>query len=77
MTEAFCILNIPVTVEDDDGFVVSDDIVNMYGAGDTLAEAKQDYKDNVLIYHEWLQVGRLGPGLEKHLEYLNGKLNSD
>ena len=50
---AHCVFGIPVEVaEDDGGWLVTDCVVNMYGVGDTVSEAVEDYKSVILEYFE-------------------------
>jgi predicted RNase H-like HicB family nuclease len=77
------IFGIPVTVEYDDSessnyFVISDNEINMYGVGDTVAEAEEDYKSVVLSYLEDLEINesKLGEKLKEHLSYLREKLSN-
>ena len=67
------IFGIPVTVEnDEDAIVVTDYIVHMYGAGNSIQEGIEDYKTSIKAYFEELQEdeARLGSNLTQHLCYL-------
>lgn len=68
------IYGIPVIIEyDEDGtIIITDDIINMYGVGDTITEAIKDYKDTIKEYYKDLKEneGMLGHNLRQHLEYL-------
>ena len=70
------IFGIPVIIErDEDQFVIMDDEINMYGVGDSIDEAIEDYKDAVTEYFQMLnsKQDKLGPRLEKHWHYLRTK----
>jgi predicted RNase H-like HicB family nuclease len=71
------IFNILVTIEYDGYFVISDNEINMYGVGDTVAEAEEDYKSIVLSYFEDLEENesKLDGHLKGHLDYLREKLS--
>jgi len=71
------LLGIPVIIEkDDDYFVVSDHVVNMYGRGDTEADAIEDYKSAVREYViELREAPELGKTLREHLVYLNCRVS--
>ena len=67
------IFGIPVIVEKaGDQFVVMDDEIAMYGVGDTIEAAKEDYRNIVKEYFQMLnsRQGKLGPHLESHWRYL-------
>lgn len=67
------IFRIPVTIEiDEDAIIVTDYIVHMYGVGDTVQEAIDDYKSSIKAYLKELQEDedRLGNNLKRHLYYL-------
>lgn len=67
------IFGIPVTVEnDEDATIVTDYIVHMYGVGNSIQEAIEDYKTSIKAYFEELQEDkdRLGSNLTQHLCYL-------
>ena len=67
------IFGIPVSIEsDEDTIVVTDYIVHMYGAGNSIKEAIEDYKTSIKAYFEELQKDedRLGSNLTQHLCYL-------
>lgn len=67
------IFGIPVSIESDENtIVVTDYIVNMYGAGNSIQEAVEDYKISIKAYFEELQEDgeRLGSSLTQHLCYL-------
>jgi len=70
-------LSIPVTIEYDGYFVISDNEINMYGVGDTVVEAEEDYKSIVLSYFEDLEENeyKLDGHLKGHLDYLREKLS--
>ena len=76
ITETSSIFGIPVTIEFDEYYVVSDSEINMSGVGDTIAEAEEDYKSVILSYLEDLEENesRLGEHLKGHLYYLREKL---
>ncbi len=70
------IFGIPVTVErDGDQFLVTDYEINMYGVGNTVEGAVEDYKSVVLEYFEILEgrTDRLSEHLVRHLRYLRTK----
>ena len=70
------VFGIPVTVErDGDQFLVTDYEINMYGVGDTVESAVEDYKSVVLEYFEILEerADRLNKHLMRHLRYLRTK----
>lgn len=70
------IFGIPVTVErDGDQFLVTDHEINMYGVGDTVEGAVEDYRSVVLEYFEILEerAERLSEHLMRHLRYLRTK----
>ncbi len=67
------IFGIPVAIENDrDEIVVTDYIVHMYGVGNSIQEAIDDYKISIKAYFEELQEdeNRLGSDLTRHLCYL-------
>lgn len=67
------IFGIPVTIEiDEDAIIVTDYIVHMYGVGNTLQEAIEDYKISIKAYREELleDEDRLNSNLKQHLYYL-------
>ena len=67
------IFGIPVTIEIDEGaIIVTDDEIHMYGIGNTLQEAIDDYKLCIALYLEELEESeeRLGANLKQHLHYL-------
>jgi len=72
------IFGISVIIEHDDYFVISDNEINMYGVGDTVAEAEEDYKSVVISYLEDLEINesKLGEHLKEHLSYLRDKLSN-
>ncbi|MEK7400357.1 MAG: hypothetical protein AAB116_25710 [Candidatus Poribacteria bacterium] len=76
-TETPSIFGIPVTIEFDEYYVISDNEINMYGVGDTIAEAEEDYKSVVLSYLEDLEENesKLGEHLKGHLYYIREKLS--
>lgn len=68
---------IPIQIEEDkDGFIVSDDIINMYGIGDTIENAIEDYKSTIIEYYDFLvaEEVNLAKHLKEHLDYLKIKL---
>jgi hypothetical protein len=72
------IFGIPVIIEcEDDSFTIVDYEINMYGVGDTIVEAEEDYKSVVLSYLEDLEINesRLDERLKEHLYYLREKLS--
>jgi predicted RNase H-like HicB family nuclease len=76
IAELTSIFGVPVTIEYDEYYVISDNEINMYGIGDTISEAEEDYKSVVLSYLEDLEENesRLDKRLKGHLEYLRDKL---
>ena len=50
------IYNIPVKLKLDDNnlYVVYDDIINMYGTGETYELAYKGYQETVANYYDWL-----------------------
>ena len=75
--EILSIFGIPVTIEYDDYYTIIDTEINMYGVGDTVAEAEEDYKSVVLSYFEDLEENesKLDGHLKGHLDYLREKLS--
>ncbi len=70
------ILGIPVTIEiDEDAIVVTDYTIHMYGVGNSIQEAIEDYKISIKAYLEELQEDedRLSSNLKLHLYYLRDK----
>jgi len=70
------VLGIPVTISaTKGGTLVTDDVVNMHGVGDSLQAAIDDYKSMVTEYLEILEAGetRLSEHLKEHLRYLRAK----
>lgn len=68
---------IHVTIETlGDKVVVSDDRVNMYGAGTTLDEALVDYRASLLEYLEWLATNEatLAAHLREHLRWRRARV---
>ena len=68
-------LAVHVSDEDGDGvFVVSDAMSTVYGAGDTPAEAIDEYVDNLFEHFDWLDrhEAELGSGLKRELDTLRG-----
>ena len=57
---------------DKSAFIVTDGIVNMYGVGDSIEEAIEDYKITIKAYFDDLQEDEdnLGCNLRQHLNYL-------
>lgn len=67
------IFGIPAVIEiHEDAIVVTDNIVYMYGVGNSIQEAIEDYKISIKAYFEELQENEdnLSSNLEKHLYYL-------
>jgi predicted RNase H-like HicB family nuclease len=64
-------------MEFDEYYVISDNEINMYGVGDTIAEAEEDYKSVVLSYLEDLEENesKLDERLKGHLYYIREKLS--
>ncbi|MHA2068999.1 MAG: hypothetical protein ACXABY_31945 [Candidatus Thorarchaeota archaeon] len=63
-----------VTIEiDENAIIVTDYIVHMYGVGNTVQEAIEDYKISTKAYLEELQKDedRLSSNLKQHLYYLH------
>ncbi len=75
-TETTTIFGIPVTIEYDEYYTIIDSEINMFGVGDTIASAKEDYKSVVLSYLEGLEENesKLADNLKEHLYYLREKL---
>jgi hypothetical protein len=50
------IRELPITIDEDDNgsYIVSDDIFYVYGEGDTLEEAHNDYIQSLVEYYEIL-----------------------
>jgi len=72
-TDELNIFGIPVTIEIDEGSIaVTDYIVHMYGVGNSIKEAVEDYKTSIKAYFEELQEEEdtLGDNLTQHLCYL-------
>lgn len=64
---------IPVRVRyDGQRYFISDDIIDLYGAGATLDDARQDYWLAARAAYDDLaaNAGRLAPYLQEHLVYL-------
>ena len=64
---------LPVKVEEGgEGYIVSDDIVEMYGSGPTVEEAMADYKVALLDCYESLieTESELSDTLQKRLDFL-------
>ncbi len=64
---------IPVTIRfTGQGYFISDDVFNLYGEGDTLEAARQDYRITVQEYRADLEAhaDRLAPYLAEHLAQL-------
>jgi len=64
---------IPVLVRfDGERYFVSDDILDLYGVGKTLDEAREDYRVAVQDYYDDLLVSsdRLAGHLQEHLDFL-------
>jgi len=74
--ETTTIFGIPVTIEYDEYYTIIDSEINMFGVGDTIASAKEDYKSVVLSYLEGLEENesKLADNLKEHLYYLREKL---
>jgi len=65
--------HIPTVIErDGDHYLVSDEVVNMYGIGETVEEAMADYRSMLVEYYESLleDADRLSAHLRAHLELL-------
>ena len=78
-TDELNIFGIPVTIEiDEDSIVVTDYIVHMYGVGNSIKEAVEDYKISIKAYFEELQKEEdtLGDNLTQHLCYLRNIFTS-
>ena len=72
-TDQPCRFGIPVVIEvDEDAIVVTDYIIHMYGVGNTVQEAIEDYKISIKAYREELleDEDRLSSYLKQHLYYL-------
>jgi len=54
------------------GYLVSDDLIPLYGVGASPTEAMDDYRSVVVEYFEDLEAdaANLGPELQRHLELL-------
>jgi len=66
---------IPVRIRyDGDRYFISDDVVDLYGVGATLEEARQDYWTAVQDYYADLSANadKLADSLKVHLAYLQG-----
>ena len=64
---------LPLNIEEtDDGYIVSDNLTDMYGTGATIEEATTDYKATLLDCYESLieTEGRLSDTLQKRLGIL-------
>lgn len=71
------IFGIPVSIEkDEDNIVVTDYIVHMYGVGNDIQSAIEDYKISIKEYFEELEEeeNNLGDDLKQQLCYLREKL---
>jgi hypothetical protein len=71
------VFGIPVEIEiHEDVVLVTDCKINMYGVGDSIDEAIEDYKASIKAYFEELQEHekRLGSNLKYHLYFLRSKL---
>ena len=68
------IFGIPVAMaqEEDGSILVTDSMVNMYGVGATVEEARRDYRNTIYAYYADLKEneGNLGDGLKLNLAYL-------
>lgn len=67
------IFGIPVEIEvDEDAIIVTDYIVNMYGVGNSMQEAIEDYKISIKAYFKELEENeeKLANNLMQHLHYL-------
>ena len=67
------IRSIPVRINYDEGhYFISDDIIDLYGVGRTIDEAKRDYWQAVQDAYADLSAheSRLAPHLKKQLDYL-------
>jgi len=64
---------LPVRVRfDGERYFVSDDILDLYGVGKTLDEARQDYSLAVRDYYDdlWANADSLAGHLQEHLDFL-------
>ena len=71
------IFGIPVSIEkDENNIVITDYIVNMYGVGNDIQSAIEDYKNSIKAYFEELkeEENNLGDDLKQQLNYLRKKL---
>jgi len=74
LSDIYTLCDIPIQVEEDgDGFIVSDDIINMYGIGDAIEDAVEDYRSSIIEYYDFLvsEEMNLAEHLKKHLDYLS------
>ena len=57
-----------------DEFMVSDEVIPLYGVGTTPQEAMADYRSVLVEYYESLEADKeeLGEGLRKQLKVLHG-----
>lgn len=72
-------LRMPIRVvvdQDDDHYLVGDDVFMRYGVGSTVAEAKLDYSYALLDYYDELREDpdKLSPDLSRDLELLQGRI---
>ena len=62
----------PTAGKADSQFFVTDEVIPLYGVGDTPQEAMDDYRSVVVEYYESLEedCAKLGTSLQKQLEVL-------
>jgi len=62
----------PSVGRSESGYLVSDDLIPLYGVGPTPAEAMGDYRSVVVEYYEGLEAdaAELGAELRRHLQLL-------
>jgi len=73
------IFGIPVAIEQEGNlFTVTDYEINMYGVGNSVKEAEEDYKSVVMSYLEDLNANedQLSEQLKKHLYFLRERIES-
>ncbi len=74
------IFGIPVSIEkDENNIVVTDYIIHMYGVGNDIQSAIEDYKISIKAYFEELEEeeSNLGDNLRNQLCYLREKLKKE
>ena len=72
------IFGIPVIVEQEGNlFTITDYEINMYGVGNSIEKAEEDYKSVVMSYLEDLNANedQLSEQLKKHLYFLRERNN--